>query len=77
MFSILNTRFLTGKQPARMCKILISLPQFFHHLWRRFSRASYLIDDVRLKSMYSDDVGYRIALLLRQPVRLRICNRKD
>jgi len=63
MFSLLNNRFQAGKYRVRMRKFLYSLPQFFRSLWRRFSRASYLIEAVRLRSGHFAALGHRIASL--------------
>ena len=72
MFSLLNNRFWTGKLPARMDKFLNSLPQFFRILFSPFSRAFYLIGDVRLRTAHFHAVGHRIASPVRQLVLLRI-----
>lgn len=77
MFSLLNKRFRTGKHRARMCKFLNSLTQFFHSLWGPFSKASYLIGDVGLRSKRFITVGHQIAFSIRQPVLLRIRFGKD
>jgi hypothetical protein len=77
MFSLLNSESAKGKIPARMCKILDSLSQFFHGVWPRFSCAFYPIEDERIRSKHSVAVGLSIALLVRQPALLRIRSRKD
>lgn len=77
MFSLLNDRFRTGKQRARMCKFLFSLPHFFHDLWQSFSACPYLDEYARFRNRHLAPVGYRIAFLIRQPVLLRIRSGKD
>jgi hypothetical protein len=77
MFSLLNTRPGKGNFPARVCKILNFLSQFFHGTWRQFSRSFYLIEGERVRSEHFTNVGHRIALLVRQPVLIRIRSRKD
>jgi hypothetical protein len=72
MFNLLNSDSARGKIPARMCKILDSLSQFFHGVWRRFSRGFYFIEDERVISKHSATVGLSIALLIRQLAMLRI-----
>jgi len=77
MFSLLNTESDRGNNPARMCKILNSLSPFLHEVLRQFSRPFYLIEGERLKSGRFAGVGHGIALLVRQPVLLRIRSGKD
>lgn len=64
MFSLLNTQFGTGNHRARMCKFLNSLPQFSRSLWRRVFKASYLVEDLRFRSMHLCALGHRIASLV-------------
>lgn len=72
MFSVLNTQFAMGKQGTRMCKILDSLSTFFHGVGLCFSRSFYLVEGDGFKSGHFTLVGNRIALLIRQPVLIRI-----
>lgn len=77
MFSILNTPFCRGKTSARMCKILNSLSTDFHGFRRRFLQGFYLVEPERFRDEVFAAVGHRIALLVRQPVPIRIRSGKD
>jgi hypothetical protein len=77
VFNLLNRAPNKGKFPARMCKILNILSQFFCSLWRPFSRILYLFEGKRLNCDHFGPVGHRIALLDRQLVLSRIRSGKD
>jgi hypothetical protein len=77
MFSLLNRQAGSGKNPARMCKILNSLSQFFRGIRRQFRRPFYLVESERFRSEHFARVGHGIALLVRQPVLIRIRSRRD
>jgi hypothetical protein len=77
VFRLLNMEKGRGKNAARMCKILNSLSAFFLEVWRQLSRPFYLVEGARLSSERFCWVGHGIALLVRQPVLLRIRSGKD
>lgn len=77
MFNLLNTDGSDGTNRARMCKILNSLFPFFHGAGRLFWQAFYLVENKVFRNALFGNVGYRIALLVRQPVLVRIRSRKD
>jgi len=77
VFSLLNNDQGEGKISARMCKILNSLPPFFHEIWREFSRSFYVVEGDRFRNGHFADVGYRIASLVRRPVLFQIHGKKD
>jgi hypothetical protein len=76
VFNILNKRTRRGKKPPMVCKFLDSLSELSHGLTIWLEGPFYLHEGRELRSKVFADVGLRIALLVAQPVLIRIRSRK-
>jgi hypothetical protein len=70
MFNMLNTERRTGKNPAWMCKFLVTLSAFFHGLAGQFRRLVHLLESMELRNAAMPLSGLRIAFSTLQPVRI-------
>jgi hypothetical protein len=70
MFNMLNTQRPTGKNPAWMCKFLVTLTAFFHSLAGRLRRLVHLLESMELRNEAMPMSGLRIAFSTLQPVRI-------
>jgi len=77
MFSILNRSGVKGNDSARMCKILDPLSKLFHVIRRSFPMRRYPFEDAGFSGPLFGRVGPAIALMLLQPVAIRIRGGKD
>jgi hypothetical protein len=70
MFNMLNMDRPTGKNPAWMCKFLVTLSAFFHGLAGQFRKAVHLLESTELRNAAMPLSGLRIAFPILQPVRI-------
>ena len=72
MFNMLNKRAQRGKKPPMVCKILDWLTELSGGLSGLFGLYRYVFEDRELRNRVFEEVGLRIAFLVRQPVLIRI-----
>jgi hypothetical protein len=72
MFNMLNTEPPTGKNPAWMCKFLVTLSAFFHGLPGQFRNPVHLLESMELRNAAMPLNGLRIAFSTLQPVRIQL-----
>ena len=70
MFNMLNMYRPTGKNPAWMCKFLVTLSAFFHGLPGQFRKPVHLLESMELRNAAMALSGLRIAFSTLQPVRI-------
>ena len=70
MFNMLNMDRPTGKNPAWMCKFLVTLSAFFNGLAGQFRRLAHLLESMELRNASMPLCGLRIAFSTLQPVRI-------
>jgi hypothetical protein len=77
MFNMLNRRATRGKKPPIVCKSLDSVSRVTHGPAAWFEGRFYVLECRQLRNEVFPGVGLRIALIVLQPVLMRIPSGKD